>query len=1136
MSDNDTIRQRIISSVFSKRNAGGVSEDYVAHLKIWEETEDGSSKPRFILLAQTAEGSGVLHKSKLNTNGSFSVGKTWRLPELRGIEVVEPTSFNISLARTYKWRTDNARDQQNFLLVMVQLFRDITGGNSPLQVIGLPEAPPPGRVVPNESRGLPSSPSGSLALPAANRIPASSRPRTPSRDLDAPRSRVASPTPRSQSRAPGPSRPASPANGLLVLPSRPEGSTGASRTRPSSPNSSSVSSARPRERRRPSNATLSSRTESAASDGPPTQSASKQPPLNADSSKMNGTISRFPDAGSAPLLGSRPSLDARRPDMTSVKSTSSDRLSATRSTKAVSPAPLGRSRKMSSHVTGGTTDPLPQPRERNARVSFFDPVNQATLDRLISGADAESAEDADGANQETAQDTLASVEEMLEGYEWASEDVLSMKRTRGAAEQIESRLLNELLALEKASIHSFIESDDRVGVVLKYLDDAINDLDGMETLLSSYKIHLNAVSDDIAYIQSQNRGLQVQTQNQKALLAEIEQLMQTVHVNQEALTVLTNESLEKPTSIERLEEAAGELYKALQAGRDRDMAATMERLDEYRTYNSQFCKRLLDYLSIMFNAQAKMLLGDTEGISQPSGRGRPDIYPHTELENYLGRYSGLLLYLKEMDESAYSRICGAYFSAASDLHSTQMKALLAAYGDMIKTSDDIDDPMGTNTTPTTGGFRAVAGSQIRRAGTLMKSNRENRVKDKDRPADAGLRASEAFAYVLERIAPQIYREDEFLSDFLQINDAALTFADYMAMENYFRRQAAITSGLGPATMKLIRGALDLIFGFLQGELRVWIDAALDKDNMQIVGMVATIEKFLVDADERGNAFCMNVLEKQHSRLKALYERHINEQIKIVEDTKLTSKKRKGVAPFIRHFPAYLSRTEAQLIGADTLEIRQRVNGAYDQIIQAMFDCLQQMAKISDEGEDKGQLNYHVILIENMYQFMSEMEQIEIGAVAGFSARAEAIYRENVQAYVKIVLRRPFAKIIEYFDGVERLLKTTAPSEVSNNASYNKSALKRVVKEYTGKDIRKHVDVLYKRVEKHFTIEDKAATPKPMQASDVLPGVWKACEDELLRITDLFNKRIAQCYEGSGVSLEYSSSDVEAAFKKHQTTT
>ena len=45
-------RQRIISSVFSRRNAQGVLEEaYVSHLKIWEDA-DGSKKLRYILLSR----------------------------------------------------------------------------------------------------------------------------------------------------------------------------------------------------------------------------------------------------------------------------------------------------------------------------------------------------------------------------------------------------------------------------------------------------------------------------------------------------------------------------------------------------------------------------------------------------------------------------------------------------------------------------------------------------------------------------------------------------------------------------------------------------------------------------------------------------------------------------------------------------------------------------------------------------------------------------------------------------------------------------------------------------------------------------------------------------------------------------
>lgn len=88
----------------------------------------------------------------------------------------------------------------------------------------------------------------------------------------------------------------------------------------------------------------------------------------------------------------------------------------------------------------------------------------------------------------------------------------------------------------------------------------------------------------------------------------------------------------------------------------------------------------------------------------------------------------------------------------------------------------------------------------------------------------------------------------------------------------------------------------------------------------------------------------------------------NEHIKSVEDTKLTSKRRNGVAPFIKHFPSYVGRVESQLIGADALEIRHHVDQSYDKLVSAMFDALKQMAKMDGEGEDKGQLNYHVILI------------------------------------------------------------------------------------------------------------------------------------------------------------------------------
>lgn len=112
--------------------------------------------------------------------------------------------------------------------------------------------------------------------------------------------------------------------------------------------------------------------------------------------------------------------------------------------------------------------------------------------------------------------------------------------------------------------------------------------------------------------------------------------------------------------------------------------------------------------------------------------------------------------------------------------------------------------------------------------------------------------------------------------------------------------------------------------------------------------------------------------------------------------------------------------------------------------------------------------------------------------------------------------------------MERLLQSSPPTDIVNKPNYGKNALKRVIKEYNAKDVRRHIDALYKRVEKHYTDEDL-----PNNTSVLLKDVWTACEQELVKSTERFNRIIAQCYKDANVPLEYTSQDIEAAFRKHR---
>jgi hypothetical protein len=113
------------------------------------------------------------------------------------------------------------------------------------------------------------------------------------------------------------------------------------------------------------------------------------------------------------------------------------------------------------------------------------------------------------------------------------------------------------------------------------------------------------------------------------------------------------------------------------------MAATMQRLDEYRTYNQQFCQRVLDFLSVMITYQVCVLPLNSRSLTcieqadlifkNDSKKKKTDslvIAPHDPLEEHLGAYSGLIRYMKEMDETRYGKLCGVstfYCMSNSDL-------------------------------------------------------------------------------------------------------------------------------------------------------------------------------------------------------------------------------------------------------------------------------------------------------------------------------------------------------------------------------------------------------------------------------------------------------------------------------------
>lgn len=96
---------------------------------------------------------------------------------------------------------------------------------------------------------------------------------------------------------------------------------------------------------------------------------------------------------------------------------------------------------------------------------------------------------------------------------------------------------------------------------------------------------------------------------------------------------------------------------------------------------------------------------------------------------------------------------------------------------------------------------------------------------------------------------------------------------------------------------------------------------------------------------------------------------------------------------------------------------------------------------------------------------------------------------------------------DFFQGLEQLLRSTPPTEVNLHSAYTRAALKRATADSRSKDLRKAIDVLYKRVDKHF---GDVLNPSAEHA-DVIKTVWKACEVEVLRLEAAWRGLIEKCY-------------------------
>ena len=371
-----------------------------------------------------------------------------------------------------------------------------------------------------------------------------------------------------------------------------------------------------------------------------------------------------------------------------------------------------------------------------------------------------------------------------------------------------------------------------------------------------------SLNEDVAYIEAQSHGLQVQTANQKLLQSELHTLLETISIDPRHLTPLRRASLASTDGIETIESCLLKLYNSLttidpaikqnsgskafqstpiseQAIELSSMQAVQERKEAYIGESMLFLDLFQQHMDVTF---AHALRGMEDLIDRRMGNSSVastgiDVGVYDTVRTSLWVYSPLVLFAKEVSASAWTNILQNYQSRAYNIYKKDIESTSNAWmGLARKPTGEEDDILFSSYHEKEADMLKLT---VKRSHTLTRSFRSaasDKIPAMDKSQAEKLHPAEAFANSLDETTAIIFREHNFIVDFFHASSiSTMDFADAIKVPPE-RRKGADLSQRKPfeadrAMANKVREILEEIFDFWPELLSTMIRKSTQYDRL-----------------------------------------------------------------------------------------------------------------------------------------------------------------------------------------------------------------------------------------------------------------------------------------------------------------
>ncbi|KAL7207820.1 hypothetical protein ACSBR1_029716 [Camellia fascicularis] len=648
----------------------------------------------------------------------------------------------------------------------------------------------------------------------------------------------------------------------------------------------------------------------------------------------------------------------------------------------------------------------------------------------------------------------------------------------GEAEAFSERMKRELQALEAANVHAILENEPLIDEVLQGLESATNCVEDMDEWLGIFNVKLRHMREDIESIETRNNKLEMQSVNNKALIEELDKLLERLRVPSEYAAGLTGGSFDEAhmhQNIESCEWLTGALRGIEVPNLDSSYAnirAVKEKRAELEKLKTTFVRRASEFLKNYFTSLVDCMISDKSYFSQRGQLKRPD---HADLRYKCRTYARLLQHMKSLDKNCLGPLRKAYCTSLNLL----LRREAREFSNELRASTKAP----RNPTVWLEGFTGSSQS----------------VNNSDTSA-----VSEAYAKILTIFIPLLVDESSFFSHFMRFevpaiaptggvgdgnnvgstdddtNDDDLGIMDIDDNDSKTGKNSSELAELNESLQELLDG--------IQEDFYAVVDWAYKIDPLRCISMHGTTERYISGQKDDAAGFVRILLDDLESRISTQFSRFVEETCHQIERNE-RNVRQLGVLSYIPRFSILATRMEQYIQG----QSRDLVDQAYTKFVTIMFVTLEKIAAQDPKYAD-------ILLLENYAAFQNSLYDLAnvVPTLAKFYHQASENYELACTRHISMIIYYQFERLFQFARRIEDFMYTLAPEEIPFQLGLSKVDLRKVVKSSLS-GVDKSISAMYKKLQKNLTSEE------------LLPSLWDKCKKEFLDKYDSFAQLVAKIY-------------------------